>query len=85
MLIEVRTGNIVEGDDTVFAAGLDGHVGNGHTGFHGHILQGRTDELHRAVQGAIGTIRRMTSRMTSLLKTPFPRRPLRMNFIETGS
>ena len=49
MLLGLR----VELENTVLAAGFDGHIGNGHAVVHCQIRHARTIELHRPIRRAI--------------------------------
>jgi len=51
--IDVLSGARVEGEDAVLAAGLDGHVGDGHAVVHGQCRDARAMELHGLVGRAV--------------------------------
>ena len=53
--IEVGSGHIVHGKNSVFAACLDSHVGNGEAVIHGQLLHTLAAKLQRLVQGAVHT------------------------------
>ena len=50
---DVGGGLLVGRDDAALAAGLDGHIAEGHPLFHAHCLNRFAAELHRTIGGAI--------------------------------
>ena len=55
MLVEVLFCYLVKTDDTVLAARFDRHIRYRHPSFHRHMLQRRSDKLHRSVERTVGT------------------------------